>query len=166
MLIKTDKKLFSVLSIVITLTLLFLIRKMKYSGNPIIDHEGVVKHNSGSSVIVSISATSACSGCHARGSCSMLGAEEKIIDIEGIYNVSPGDIVTVLMEQSLGYSALVLGYIIPFILILTSLITFISLGLTELISGVLSLAALIPYYFALYIFRKKVNEKFTFTLKV
>jgi sigma-E factor negative regulatory protein RseC len=166
MLIKTDKKLFSVLSIVITLTLLFLKRKMKHSDSPVIHHEGVVKHNSGRSVTVSISATSACSGCHAKGSCNMLGAEEKIINIEGIYNVSQGDIVTVLMEQSMGYSALLLGYILPFILLLTSLFTFISLRLTELTSGVLSLAVLVAYYSVLYIFRKKVNEKFTFMLKV
>jgi sigma-E factor negative regulatory protein RseC len=139
---------------------------MKDSEDTLINHDGIVKENSGKSVIVSISASSACSGCHARGTCSTFGNEEKMIEVEGKYNVKPGDTVTVMMMQSMGYKALFLGYILPFISVLLTLITLISLDFRELTAGLASLAVLIPYYLILAFFRKRINEKFTFTLKV
>ena len=95
-----------------------------------------------------------------------MGTEEKQVEVNGNYDVKPGDAVTILMKQSMGYSALFLGYILPFLLILTMLITLVSFKVPELITGLISLAVLLPYYSVLYIFRKRVNEKFTFTLKV
>lgn len=139
---------------------------MKNSEGPVINHEGIVKENSGNSVKISFNSSSACSGCHAKGSCNMLGTEEKHVEVNGIYDVKPGDAVTILMKQSMGYSALFLGYILPFLLILTMLITLVSFKVPELMTGLISLAILLPYYSVLYIFRKRVNEKFTFTIKV
>lgn len=118
------------------------------------------------SVIVSIIASTACSGCHAEDSCTMSGKEEKIIEIAGSYNVKPGDNVTVLMNQSVGYAALILGYILPLITVLTILIIMISMEISELISGIISLGSLLPYYTVLYFLRGRINKKFTFTLKV
>jgi sigma-E factor negative regulatory protein RseC len=131
-----------------------------------VSHEGVVQNVDERVAIVRISATSACSGCHAEGSCTLSGKEEKIIEVSGKYNVKPGDTVTILMKQSMGYAALLLGYLLPLISVITILIVLISLDVTELSAGLLSLAILIPYYFILYLFRKRINEKFTFTLKV
>lgn len=139
---------------------------MKDPENVIIDHDGIVKENSGKSVTISISATSACSGCHARGTCSTFGSEEKIIEVNGSYNVKPGETVTVRMMQSMGFRALILGYVLPFISVVTVLVALISLDFTELTAGLISLGVLLPYYFILFLFRKRINEKFTFTLKV
>jgi sigma-E factor negative regulatory protein RseC len=130
-----------------------------------INHEGVVQKVDEKSVIVSISSTSACSGCHAEGSCSMSGKEEKIIEVTGKYNVIQGDIVTILMKQSMGYSALLLGYILPLVSVVSVLVVLVSFKVSELVSGLISLGILIPYYLILFSFRKKINEKFTFTLK-
>jgi sigma-E factor negative regulatory protein RseC len=132
----------------------------------IINHEGIVQRNDGNAVIVSISSVSACSGCHAEGSCSMSGKEEKIIEVFGTYNFNPGDKVMVLMKQSVAFTALLLGYVFPFIVLTGVLITMISFKVPELISGLLSIAILIPYYTILYFLRRKINTKFTFTLKV
>jgi len=132
----------------------------------IIKHEGIVQCNEGNAVIVSISSYSACSGCQAEGSCSMSGKEEKIIEVFGNYNVEPGDKVTILMKQSMGYVALFLGYVLPLITVIAVLITMISLKVPELTSGLISVAILIPYYAILYFYRKTINTKFTFTLKV
>jgi sigma-E factor negative regulatory protein RseC len=140
---------------------------MKHSDNPgIINHEGKVQKKDGKSVIVSIIASTACSGCHAEDSCTMSGKEEKIIEIAGSYNVKPGDNVIVQMNQSMGYAALILGYILPLITVVTILIIMISLENSELVSGIISLGALIPYYTVLYFLRGRINKKFTFTLKV
>jgi sigma-E factor negative regulatory protein RseC len=132
----------------------------------IINHEGIVQKIDDKSVIVSISSSTACSGCHAEGSCNMAGKEEKIIEVTGRYNVHPGEKVTILMKQSMGYAALFLGYLLPLISVVTVLTILISIEVPELYAGMLSLAILLPYYLMLYFFRKRVNEKFTFTLKV
>lgn len=96
----------------------------------------------------------------------MSGKEEKIIEVPGRYDVRPGDQVTILMKQSMGYAALILGYIIPVVAVIAVLITLISLKVPELASGMIALTILIPYYLILFFFRKTINEKFTFTLKV
>jgi len=132
----------------------------------IINHKGIVKRNDGKSVVVMISVTSACSGCHAEGLCTLSGKEDKIIEVDGRYDVKPGDQVTILMKQSMGYVALFLGYVFPVITVIAALITLISLKVSELTSGLISLSILIPYYTILYFFRKRINEKFTFKLKV
>jgi positive regulator of sigma E activity len=130
-----------------------------------INHEGIVQKADNKSVIVSISAISACSGCHAEGSCTLSGKEEKIIEVSGNYNVKQGDKVTILMKQSMGFAALSLGYLLPLISVISGLIIMISLKVPELIAGLISLAILIPYYVVLFFLRMRINEKFTFTLK-
>lgn len=132
----------------------------------IINHEGIVQRNEGNVVTISILSASACSGCHAEGSCSMSGKEEKIIEVFGNYGVKPGDNVTILMKQSMGFAAIFLGYVLPFIMLITVLITTISLKFPELAAGLIAIAFLIPYYIVLYFFRKRINAKFNFTLKV
>ena len=133
---------------------------------PTIDHDGIVQRTEDNKVIVAISASSACSGCHAEGSCSLSGQEEKIIEVRGKYNVKPGERVTILMKQSMGYAALFLGYLLPLIIVVSLLITLISFKVSELSSGLISIAILIPYYIVIFLFRKTINEKFKFTLKV
>jgi positive regulator of sigma E activity len=140
---------------------------MKNSGSPdVINHKGVVQIIGNNSVIVSITAATACSGCHAEGQCSISGKEEKTIEVTGSYNVSKGDNVTILMQKSMGFTALLLGYLLPLFLVVIMLILLNSLGVKELISGLSSIAVLIPYYIMLFLLRKKISKKFTFTLKV
>jgi len=139
---------------------------MKNSDDPkTINHKGIVQKTDNKSVTVIISAETACSGCHAEGSCTLSGKEERIVEIAGHYNVNPGGTVTVLMKQSMGFTALALGYVIPLIIVILCLIVLISLSIPELAAGVISLTLLIPYYFILYLFRRRINDKFIFTLK-
>lgn len=139
---------------------------MKKSGfYETIQHDGTVKKVDSNSVHVSITASSACSGCHAEGMCGISGKQEKIVDIKGRYNVSPGDTVTVLMEQSTGYKAVVLSYLIPIVIVIAGLITLSSLSASELTAGLVSISLLVPYFLILYLFRKRINRNFTFTLK-
>jgi sigma-E factor negative regulatory protein RseC len=130
-----------------------------------INHEGFVHKVNSKSVTVIISAATACSGCHAENSCTLSGKEEKSIEVPGIYNVKPGDTVTILMEQSMGYAAIFLGYLIPLFCVMILLIFLVSIKVPELLAGLISLAILIPYYITLFLFRKQINRKFIFTLK-
>jgi sigma-E factor negative regulatory protein RseC len=132
----------------------------------IINHDGIVRKIGADCVEVTIISSSACSGCHAEGSCIMSGKEEKKIEVRGKYDVKPGDKVTVLMKQSMGYTALLLGYVFPIIVVVASLSALITYKVPELSAGLISVVILMPYYVILYLFRKTINKKFTFTLKV
>jgi sigma-E factor negative regulatory protein RseC len=132
----------------------------------IIEHEGIVQESDNGSVIIKISSVSSCSGCHAEGSCSLAGMEEKRVVIPGSYNVAPGDTVTVLMKKSTGYTAVLLSYVFPLILMVSVLVVLIESSVSELTAGLASIGVLLPYYFILWLLRKRISNNFTFTLKV
>jgi len=69
------------------------------------------------------------------------------------------------MQQSLGFKALFLGYILPLIVLVVSLFVFNALGFSESVSGLLSLAVLVPYYLMLYLFRKSIEKQFHFDIE-
>ena len=130
-----------------------------------IEHEGIVQKSDNNSVSVRIISAPACSGCNAEGFCNVSGSREKIVEVHGNYDVSPGDNVTVLMKKSMGYAALFLGYVFPLILVVAILIILIELTVSEIIAGLGSLAMLAVYYLILFFFRNRLNNKFTFTIK-
>jgi sigma-E factor negative regulatory protein RseC len=137
----------------------------KSGSHSTIQHDGTVKKVDANSVIVSITSDPVCSGCHAEGICGISGKVEKIIDVKGKYNVSPGDQVIVEMEQSTGYKAVILGYILPLVILISCLVILFSLSFNELSAGLISIASLLPYFLVLYLFRKRINRSFTFRLK-
>jgi len=130
-----------------------------------IQHEGTVQKVESDSVVVRISSASACAGCHAEGFCSLSGKEEKTVNITGRYNVAAGDAITVLMNVSSGFKAVILSYLVPLIILVISLIVLTSFSVKELTSGLVSIAVLAPYFLTLYLFRNRINRRFNFTLK-
>jgi sigma-E factor negative regulatory protein RseC len=130
-----------------------------------IEHDGIVQESGSDHVTVVISSASACAGCHAEGSCTLSGAKEKIINVTGKYNVSPGDKVTVSMMQSAGFAALFLGYVFPFILVMAILIILVSVSVPELNAGLCAIGSLVPYYGTLWLLKKHIGKKFTFSIK-
>lgn len=130
-----------------------------------IEHPGIVRESDKRSVTVTIIQETACSGCHAEGSCTISGKEEKIVHIPGDYGLAPGDKVLVVMKSTLGYTALMFGYLIPAVLLITSLIILGNTGINELITGLGSIGLTGLYYIILYFFRNQINNKFTFSIK-
>jgi sigma-E factor negative regulatory protein RseC len=136
------------------------------SDSKTIIHEGIVKKHDNKSVTVQITSKSACSGCHAEGVCSMSGKKDKTIDISGYYNIKEGDSVIVQMDKSLGFSAVVLGYLIPFVIVIATLLIFLALKFKESYAGIIALLSVFPYYLFLLLYKNKINKKFVFSLKV
>ncbi|MDR2886451.1 MAG: SoxR reducing system RseC family protein [Bacteroidales bacterium] len=130
-----------------------------------VSHQGVVSKIDGRHIAVVITSESACSACHAEGACSMSGKKEKIIDITGSYNLKEGDSVIVQMEKSLGYSAIIIGYLIPLITVIATLVIFLALNFKESHAGIFALLSIFIYYIFLLLYRKKINSKFIFSLK-
>lgn len=130
-----------------------------------IEHTGIISHIDRNLIQVLIIQESACSGCHANGACSAADIDEKIIEVESIdstYKV--GDKVILTGQSSTGLLAVLLAFILPFLLILLSLFFLRNYVTSEAISGTISLSTLIPYYIILSFFKKKMKNKFQFNI--
>ena len=135
--------------------------------NNTIKHLGIVENIQGSHLSVRIVQTSACAACSVKGRCSSADSKDKIIDIidTAAASYQGGENVMVVGETSMGMMAVVLAFIIPFILLIFSLFLFMALMENELYSALLSLAILIPYYFILWLNKTRLKQKFSFTIK-
>jgi len=135
------------------------------SDNKSIDHKGRIDSINGHKINVSFIAISGCASCQVKGVCSAADMKEKnveVIDFTNQYKV--GDIVNVTLKQSLGFRALFLGYLLPFLLVFAILIILTLVTNNEAISGIGALSVLVPYYLILYLLKEKIRKKFTFTL--
>ena len=135
------------------------------SNSKSIEHKGRIDSIDGNKINVSFLAMSGCASCHAKGVCTAADMQEKSVDVYDYtdqYKV--GDEVNVTLKQTLGFRALFLGYVLPFIIILFILIVLTAITKDEAISGIGALAALVPYYIILYTLRDKIRKKFTFSL--
>ena len=131
-----------------------------------VDHIGRVQEVTSTDVLVSIINQSACADCHAKGACGMADSTEKNVVVQkSNHNFRIGQEVKVILKQSLGFKALLLGYIIPFFLVVISLILLSSFGVSEGKAGLISLSILLPYYVGLHLFRKSISKHFTFDIE-
>lgn len=116
------------------------------------------------SVRVKILSRSACAQCHARGTCTALEMEEKIIDTVPVSRdpLQIGDTVVVMMEEKLGWKAILYGFFLPFIVMVSVLFVSYALGSGETRAALYGIGSLIPYYLLLYVFREKIEKDFIF----
>jgi len=130
-----------------------------------IEHKGRIDSIHGNKINVSFLAMSGCASCHAKGICSAADMQEKSVEVTDYtnqYNI--GEEVNITLKQSLGFRALFLGYVLPFILVLSILISLTALGFNEAVAGLGALSVLFPYYLILFLLRNKIRKKFTFTI--
>jgi sigma-E factor negative regulatory protein RseC len=131
-----------------------------------IEHEGIIDHIDGDVAHVKIESLSACASCHAKGACSAADQEEKFLDVPlhgATYH--QGDPVFVQIAQHLGFKAVALGYVYPFLLLMAVLIGMLAAGAAELRAGGIALLSIVPYYLVLYYFRDRLSKSFTFSIK-
>ena len=133
----------------------------------IIKHRGIVEKIEGSHVVVRIVQTSACSACSAKGLCNASESKEKQIDV---YEVNPsyriGEEVMLCGSTSMGMRAVLLAFGIPVLLLLAAL--FITMRVTDgdaLLSAIVAMLAIIPYYFVIYLMKDKMNKTFSFVIE-
>lgn len=131
-----------------------------------IEHIGVVKKIADDSVIVSIIKNSGCASCEASGSCNMSEVEEKEIEVRQFQqSYTVGEQVKVYFSESLGFRALFLGYVLPFLIVILVLVALTIAKVSEGIAGLFSIGSLLPYYFILFITRNRQKNTFSFSIK-
>lgn len=127
-----------------------------------VQHDGTVISVNGSNVKVKIISQSACSGCHAKHVCNPSEEQEKIIDAITTETLEKGDCVCVIMEQHLGWKAIFYAFFLPFLVLVTVLFTMNGIGFSESQAALFALASLAPYYFLIYLFRRRIEKDFVF----
>jgi sigma-E factor negative regulatory protein RseC len=143
-----------------------------------IKHDGIViAVNGDGTVLVRIVQTSACAACKAKAMCASAESKEK--EIVALFvgeeakrregerqDIKLGDEVVVMVQQKMGWKAILLAYMLPFIVMMTVVaIGNGLLGIREEVIGTAALCAMGVYYIVLGFFKDKIQKEFSFTAR-
>ena len=136
--------------------------------NNSIRHSGVVESAVDGCVRVRIVQTSACASCKIASHCNAFEQKEKVIDVfdsQASEVYKRGDNVVVMISQRVGMNAVLVGFVLPFLVLVLAL--FITLNITgkESLAALISLCALLPYYLCVYFCRRRLRKKLSFTIE-
>ena len=131
-----------------------------------IRHEGVVLSINGDKAHVEIVQTSACSACKARSMCMSSESQQKEMDVMMLEPMQVGDKVEVEVRERLAWKAVLLAYILPFIVMLAIIaILDFTTDWSEAVVGTLSLCGIALYYIGLSVFKHRLQKQFSFTAR-
>ena len=143
-----------------------------------IKHDGIViAVNGDGTVRVRIVQTSVCAACKAKAMCASAESKEK--EILALFvgeeakrregerqDIKLGDEVVVMVQQKMGWKAILLAYMLPFIVMMTVVaIGNGLLGIREEVIGTAALCAMGVYYIVLGFFKDKIQKDFSFTAR-
>ena len=132
-----------------------------------IKHSGVIENILGDSVQVRIVQTSACAACKVAGYCNASESKEKLVDVyhADTRHLKVGDVVTVTASTQVAAQALLLGFGLPFVVLVVVLIAVLLITDNEGAAALSGLAALVPYYAVLFLFRNRIRDKLSFSIE-
>ena len=161
------------------------------SKREMIKHDGIIiALNEDGTALVRIVQTSACAACKAKAMCASAESAEKEMTVQltnseasnspsPIADIKVGDTVEVMVQQKMGWKAVVLAYLLPFFVVLA--VMFIGNGLLamgdgatgllgdeakrEAVLGTVALCAMALYYLVLGMFKDKLQKEFSFTAR-
>lgn len=132
-----------------------------------IEHEGIIEKVIGNNITVRILQKSACSDCHARAACMASDSKEKLVDIwdyTGMFHEN--EKVLIEGKKSIGYKAVFWAFVLPLLFLILVLVLSLKIwNLSDIEAALVSLVALVPYYFILYFFRNRMANSFRFSIK-
>ena len=133
----------------------------------LIRHTGVVLSADGETARVQIVQTSACQACKARSMCvSSESRELSDVRCQISEPMKAGDQVEVEVRERLAWKAVVIAYIVPFVVMMAVLAGLnVLTEWSEAVTGTLSLCSIALYYIGLSFFRGKLQKQFTFTAR-
>ena len=132
-----------------------------------ISHSGVIEQILDGCVKVRIVQTSACAACKVAAHCNAAESKIKIVDVfcsdNSTYQV--GQDVVVWASKDVANKALLLGFGIPFLLLICVLLIALRFTSEEGIAALTALGSLVPYYFMLWLLRKKIQRQIAFHIE-
>ena len=159
------------------------------SKRKMIKHDGIIiALNEDGTALVRIVQTSACSACKAKAMCASAESAEKemtavllsdngrpmgygVLDADKpLLKYKVGDEVEVMVQQKMGWKAVVLAYLLPFFVMLAVVAVGSGVGnriseIGEEVIGTVALCAMAVYYLVLGMFKDKLQKEFSFTAR-
>ena len=132
-----------------------------------ISHAGIIESIQGDCIKVRITQTSACAACKVAGHCNASESKVKIVDVLGCDTAkyAMGQEVTVWASRDVANKALLLGFGIPFLLLLGVLVTVLYLTNNEGVAALAAIGSLLPYYFLLWLRRNSIQRGISFQIE-
>ncbi len=123
----------------------------------IIRHKGIVLNVHGDTAEVQITPSDACSACAARGACNGKPTTEsgnRIIECQTQgKELHAGDAVEVTLSKKMGWKAVLLAYILPFVVLAGTLAVLDLSTANEALAGTVALCVTGVYYLVLGLFK-------------
>ncbi len=125
--------------------------------------EGIVRKSEGSKVWVEVVVSSACGGCAAKSMCNISEKKNEIVEAGNLTGeeFAIGEAVQIQMQETQAHRAVVLGYLLPFIVLITGLFGCYALTHIEWLSAVVAFGLTAIYYVVLKMFDKRLARQFT-----
>ena len=155
-----------------------------------IKHDGIIiALNGDGTALVRIVQTSACAACKAKAMCASAESAEKEMTVvllgengkvktennstqsyttlhDSTQSYHVGDTVEVIVQQKMGWKAVVLAYLLPFFVMLAVMLIGNAIWtVREEILGTVALCAMALYYLVLGMFKDKLQKEFSFTAR-
>ena len=125
----------------------------------------IIKINK-NSLLVQICRPEACAGCAVKSACQLKenAQQQLVIPTKKTSAYRVGQSIFIEISHKTGFLAILYAYIIPLIIMLSTLVITVNLTTNELTAGFFSIFVLLPYYITLFLCKKRLNQKFSFKI--
>ena len=131
-----------------------------------IHHIGIVLSVKDTMAKVQIVQSSACSACKAKSMCVSTESKEQVIDALMLEPLQPGDQAEVTIREQLAWRAVLIGYIMPFVVMMAVIaVLTLTTTLDEAVTGTIALCSIARYYLVLRLFRNRLEKQFSITAR-
>ena len=131
-------------------------------------HSGIVEETGSDWLRVRIVQASACGTCKVAGHCHAAESKEKVIDVHHVAHASDyrvGMAVTVAVTAGMGARAVMLAFVVPLAILAGTVFVVSRFTDDEPLMALAGLAALVPWYVALWLMRKRLQRTLAFRVK-
>ena len=133
----------------------------------LINHKGTIISQDAGQAQVLIGRADSCNSCSHKEHCAVFNHKQQIISVPLADNTQfkTGDTIYVTTEEHNAWLALFWGYILPLLLVISTLVSIIFSGGSETLAALLSLLILLPYYAVLRLFNKAFAKRIIFRIE-
>ena len=135
------------------------------TGKDVFIHSGIISGLTAETITVTLDKNIHCESCSAKGACGISEGVNRSVEINTPgANFSIDEPVEVVLKKNLGYKAVFWAYLLPFFLMLITLVI-ASLYLEEWLAGLVSILILLPYFVFVYGLKSYFRETFKISIQ-
>lgn len=126
--------------------------------------DGIIKKIDTDTVWVEITVSSACGACAAKKLCNISEQKNELFEAKNLTGDSfaVGEEVQIMLQQKLARKAVILGYFLPFVVLIVGLFGCYAITHSEGISALVALALTAIYFLFIKLIDKHLSKEFVF----